>query len=75
MKLVATLVIAFVFVACDGDRTPLASPSLDMRTALPSSDPTGRIATVSTNGQIDRGNPFFRSLGTNGRSCASCHLQ
>ncbi|MGN6391943.1 MAG: hypothetical protein ACTHM9_06825, partial [Gemmatimonadales bacterium] len=24
---------------------------------------------------IDRGNPFFQSLGTNGRSCASCHIE
>jgi len=75
VKLVATLVTAFVVVACDGDRTPLASPLLDLRSDLPSSDPTGRIATVSTAGQIDRGNAFFRSLGTNGRSCATCHLQ
>ncbi|HWF07410.1 MAG TPA: hypothetical protein VG297_03045 [Bryobacteraceae bacterium] len=26
------------------------------------------------NGQIDFGNAFFQSLGTNGRSCSSCHL-
>ena len=38
-------------------------------------DPTGQIATVSTTGAIDAGNPFFQSLGTNGRSCGSCHLQ
>jgi cytochrome c peroxidase len=25
------------------------------------------------NGQIDLGNAFFQSLGTNGRSCSSCH--
>ncbi|HMJ58604.1 MAG TPA: hypothetical protein VK467_05675, partial [Gemmatimonadales bacterium] len=49
------------------DRTPLSQFVLD--------DPSGQIATVSTNGSIDQGNPFFQSLGTNGRSCATCHLQ
>ena len=38
-------------------------------------DPSGQIATLSTNGSIDLGNPFFQSLGTNGRSCGTCHLQ
>jgi cytochrome c peroxidase len=29
--------------------------------------------TFSTHSAIDLGNPFFQDLGTNGRSCASCH--
>jgi len=33
------------------------------------------MGTVSTTGTIDRGNAFFRSFGTNGRSCGSCHFQ
>ena len=37
------------------------------------SDPTGVVGTLSTTGSIDRTNPFFQSLGTNGRSCATCH--
>lgn len=37
-------------------------------------DPTGVIATYNSGGNIDTGNPFFQSLGTNGRSCATCHL-
>ena len=35
--------------------------------------PTGRFQTYSTTGTIDQTNPFFVSLGTNGRSCVSCH--
>src|SRR5262249_40324384 len=27
-----------------------------------------------TNGDFDLNNPFFESLGTNGRACASCHV-
>jgi hypothetical protein len=34
---------------------------------------SGMSATLSTNGPIDNTNPFFQSLGTNGRSCGSCH--
>src|SRR5436305_14568537 len=36
-------------------------------------DPSGTLATFSTSGAIDSGNPFFQSLGTNGRTCNSCH--
>ena len=34
---------------------------------------TGMAATYSATGPIDGSGPFFQSLGTNGRSCASCH--
>ena len=37
-------------------------------------DPTGVLSTYRTDGGIDLANPFFQSLGTNGRSCASCHV-
>ena len=36
-------------------------------------DPTGIARTYNVNGAIDFDNPFFQSLGTNGRSCGSCH--
>jgi len=39
-----------------------------------SSDPTGTLSTYSTAGGIDRSNPFFQNLGTNGRTCGSCHV-
>ena len=35
---------------------------------------SGVAATFNTAGPIDRNNPFFQSLGSNGRSCATCHL-
>jgi cytochrome c peroxidase len=34
---------------------------------------TGIVRTYNSNGAIDLDNPFFQSLGTNGRSCGSCH--
>src|SRR6516225_4623776 len=36
-------------------------------------DPTGAVRTFSTTGSVDTSNPFFQSLGTNGRACITCH--
>jgi hypothetical protein len=41
---------------------------------LNSNDPTGTLSTYSTAGGIDQNNPFFQNLGTNGRTCGSCHV-
>jgi len=40
---------------------------------MPFPDKTGAIATYSDAGKIDLSGPFFQNLGTNGRSCSSCH--
>lgn len=37
-------------------------------------DPTGVLSTYSTAGGVDISNPFFQNLGTNGRTCNSCHI-
>lgn len=37
------------------------------------SNSAGSVATYSTQGKIDKNNLFFQSLGTNGRSCVTCH--
>jgi cytochrome c peroxidase len=41
---------------------------------LTAADATGEISTFTTSGTIDTSNPFFQSLGTNGRSCSTCHV-
>jgi hypothetical protein len=38
-------------------------------------NPTGWLQTSTPSGRIDTDNPFFASLGSNGRSCDSCHRQ
>ena len=42
---------------------------------IDTSNPTGVLRTITLDGSplVDTG-PFFQSLGTNGRSCASCHV-
>jgi hypothetical protein len=38
------------------------------------SDPAGLVGTYHVGGDVDPANAFFQSLGTNGRSCSTCHL-
>ncbi len=38
------------------------------------SDPTGTLEVFSSSGALDSRNPFFHVLGTNGRTCESCHV-
>src|SRR5882757_469044 len=37
-------------------------------------DPTGAVQTLNANGRTNTKGAFFQSLGTNGRSCATCHV-
>jgi cytochrome c peroxidase len=41
---------------------------------FPFPDRTGIVSTYNVNGPIVENNAFFQSLGTNGRSCATCHI-
>lgn len=43
-------------------------------TVINTPNPAGVAQTISTNGAIDLTGPFFQSLGTNGRSCVTCHV-
>lgn len=45
--------------------------SIANNTAFP--DDSGSFSTYSVNGAVDETNPFFQSLGTNGRACVTCH--
>ena len=40
----------------------------------PFKNPNGKSATFSTQGKVDLTSEFFQAQGTNGRSCASCHI-
>jgi cytochrome c peroxidase len=63
----AVLLIATVFIAGHAAQLPFL-PNL-----LPFPNAAGFVATFTTNGVIDLTNPFFQNLGTNGRSCGTCH--
>jgi cytochrome c peroxidase len=73
-RLVAVLAVA-ALLGCEKQPSGLPAITADATEMFVTPDPTGVIATVSTNGSFDLSNPFFQSLGTNGRSCGTCHLQ
>jgi cytochrome c peroxidase len=70
--LAGTFVVALLVVP--GHRAALGDDS-DLASRLITSDSAGELATVSTN-DFDRGSTdgFFAKLGTNGRTCNTCHL-
>ena len=53
----------------------LVSSGQSLPNLFPFANATGVLETYNTKeqGPIDLTGPFFQSLGTNGRSCASCH--
>ena len=57
--------------------TTVVTADFDTPTQLPNLFPfpnaTGVLKTFNASGKLDLTGPFFQSLGTNGRSCASCH--
>ena len=77
----ALLAAAALVLACEPDRAPLGPTERPDAAARRTSDvflttnASGQMGTVSTTGTIDASNAFFRSLGTNGRSCGTCHLE
>lgn len=63
----ATSFVALTLAAAAAFAGPRGSPLTISR------DATGWMGLWSVNGPIDRSGPFFRSLGTNGRNCSTCH--
>ena len=51
-----------------------AEPASPPPNVIVAPNPSGEASTYSLAGAIDTSNPFFKSLGTNGRSCSSCHI-
>lgn len=56
---------------------PLAATAQLFQESIPNGhpfpNPAGASSTYSTAGKIDLTGPFFQSMGSNGRSCATCH--
>jgi cytochrome c peroxidase len=50
-----------------------AEPPTFLPNLFPFPNPNGVLKTFNESGKLDLTGPFFQSLGTNGRSCASCH--
>jgi hypothetical protein len=50
-----------------------AAPSDLIPSLQPYTTPTGTVSTYTSAGSVDPNGIFFQSLGTNARSCGSCH--
>ena len=48
-------------------------PPTSLPNLFPFPNPHGILKTFNESGKLDLTGPFFQSLGTNGRSCATCH--
>lgn len=69
MQITKSVVFTGTFLLCGFAATGQSLPNL-----YPLRNASGAVATYnSTNQAIDLSGPFFQSLGTNGRSCGSCH--
>jgi cytochrome c peroxidase len=65
--------IVISIVALVGIATGSAIADIYLPNLFPFLDPSGFVATHSNTGSVDLSGPFFQSLGTNGRSCVTCH--
>jgi cytochrome c peroxidase len=65
--------LAMVAVFCAAAVT-VAAFTITIPNLFPFLDSTGFVSTNSTTGSFQENNAFFQSLGTNGRTCASCHV-
>jgi cytochrome c peroxidase len=63
-------------VAREDDEGGSTSSKADLRAHMQFPNENGLASTINVNGPIDTSsdNAFFRSMGTNERSCASCHV-
>ncbi len=67
----AMFALAFAGALCGGARAEQPAPAENLQLFF---DRTGIIGTLDVNGPVNEQGAFFQSLGTNGRSCATCHL-
>lgn len=63
----AALAIAALFMS------GRATQNSSLPNQFPFPNSSGQSATFSPNGSLDLTNAFFQDLGTNGRTCGSCH--
>lgn len=77
--LAAMVAIALASVLVFDNRIDLVSKVSSMEpdalpNNLPHPNPGGKAATFSTQGEVNLTGEYFQAQGSNGRSCASCHI-
>lgn len=69
------MVTAVVLLVMAGGSTAQQAAMPSLADGLVTPDPSGWLQSNTPTGRVDTGNPFFQHLGSNGRSCNSCHRQ
>jgi len=72
-SLCARVALAGLLAAAAFSVTPNRAQARDQVEPLTFANPGGVHRTFTSAGAIDTDNPFFQDLGTNGRTCFSCH--
>src|SRR5689334_6035833 len=72
-KHVSNIMALCAFVGVTAIVTVVVADGGFLPNLFPFPDPSGILKTFDTAGKVDRTGPFFQSLGTNGRSCVTCH--
>jgi cytochrome c peroxidase len=68
-------VVVFLALASGPSSSPRAQqPETEIENSQPFRNPAGHVATFSTLGAIDLTGEYFQPQGSNGRSCATCHV-
>ncbi len=67
---IGTILASAALVACGDAREEVGTNESEL---VPTPNKDGIADTFHTSGKIDTSNPFFLPLGTNDRTCASCH--
>jgi cytochrome c peroxidase len=73
MKNSVWMTIATVAAGLAAGRVIVGQTAADLPNLWGFPNHSGMVRTFSTAGYIGRQGPFFQSLGTNGRACATCH--
>ena len=67
----ASCKLAYFVLLCTAISVAQSNSKIPNPLVLP--DASGQLSTYTTKGFIDTTNPFFQNLGTNGRTCNTCH--
>ncbi|MBV8084528.1 MAG: hypothetical protein JO247_06895 [Chloroflexi bacterium] len=74
-RLVSALAVLVSLASCGGQAADPALTQLARGTGgtITLSDASGALISASSTGQFDVANPFFHTLGGDGRACVTCH--
>ena len=71
---ISALALAWACNPPPTETATLTAQALGECMLFPMPNEAGRHQSATATGQLDTNNPFFASLGSNGRSCGTCHL-